>query len=215
MAVKIFMNKGGIASTNAFLAVDEATRQAVLFDAPDHTIEPLIQIAKKQKLDVVGLWLTHGHFDHIADHAVLTRHFPWTRLLIHPADEAKLLNAHRQWFPLPFDIAPRKPDGHVQEGQVLWIGENRVEVMHTPGHCPGHVSYYFPEQAKLIGGDLIIAGSVGRTDLPDSDHAQLIESVKRIMKLPGKTKLHPGHGEPEMLDEIRASNDYVREILGI
>ncbi len=212
--MKVVMNTGGIAGTNAFLVADEATNQAVLFDAPDHTVAPLLDEAKKNGWDVIGLWLTHGHFDHIADHKLVTDRYPNARVLMHKLDEDKLINPRSGIFSLPFVIPPRKADAHVEDGQKLKLGDLDVEVIHTPGHAPGHVMYYFPSEKLLVGGDLIIAGSVGRTDLPDSNHAQLIASIQKIMQLPGDTQLLPGHGTPSTLDDERVNNDYVHEIVG-
>jgi glyoxylase-like metal-dependent hydrolase (beta-lactamase superfamily II) len=211
--MKVVMNTGGIAGTNSYLIADEETKQAVLFDAPDNTVTPMLDEAKKNGWDVIGLWLTHGHFDHIADHKVVTDRYPNARVLIHKLDEDKLINPRSGIFSLPFIIPPRKADAHVEDGQKLKLGNLDVEVIHTPGHAPGHVMYYFPKERLLVGGDLIIAGSVGRTDLPDSNHAQLIGSIKKVMHLPGETQLLPGHGNPSTIDEERVKNNYVREIL--
>ena len=209
------MTTGGIAETNAFLLGDEESKQAVIFDAPAHTIAALLDEAQKRSLDVVGLWLTHGHFDHIADHAEVTARYPNAKVLIHKLDEPKLQNPRSGSFVLPFVIPPRSADANVEDGQVLHIGKLRVEVIHTPGHSPGHVMYHLPEQKVLVGGDLIIMNSVGRTDLPDSDHAQLEESIRRIMQLPEDTRLLPGHGEITTLEEERLANPYVHQALGI
>lgn len=211
--MQILMTTGGVAHTNCYLVADESAKQAVLFDAPDHTITPLLDAAAERGWDVVGLWLTHGHFDHLADHAVYRERCPGGRVLIHRLDEPKLLQPGSRVFPLPFTIPPGKPDGYVSDGDVLSIGSIRVEVLHTPGHAPGHVSYHLPTEQTLIGGDLIIGGAVGRTDLPDSDPAQLLESVKRVMQLPGETMLYGGHGEPRTLAEEREGNRYVAAIL--
>src|SRR3954463_1045899 len=119
--MQILTNNGGLASTNAFLIADEQTRQAVLFDAPDHTVAPLLEEAKRRGYDLVGLWLTHGHFDHIADHAVVTEAFPKARVLIHRLDAPKLRNPRSSMFQLPFVIPPREPDDFVEEGQSLAI----------------------------------------------------------------------------------------------
>ena len=96
---------------------------------------------------------------------------------------------------------------------MLELGELRAQVVHTPGHAPGHVMYYFPAEKVLIGGDLIIGGSVGRTDLPDSDHAELENSIRKVMRLPGDTRLLPGHGEVSTLDDERRENPFVQEVL--
>jgi hydroxyacylglutathione hydrolase len=206
---------GGVAMTNCFVVADENSKQAVLFDAPDHTTErPLTETAKRG-WDLIGLWLTHGHFDHFADHAVVKRHFPNAKILIHPLDEPKAQNPDLQTgiFGLPLVIPPLRPDGYVADNQKLKLGSVDVVVIHTPGHAPGHVAYYFPSENLLIGGDLIIAGSVGRTDLPDSDHAALEASIRRIMQLPPKTRLLGGHGPPTTLENERKHNPFVQEAL--
>jgi glyoxylase-like metal-dependent hydrolase (beta-lactamase superfamily II) len=208
--MKVIMNTGGIAVTNCFLIGDEQAKQAVMFDAPNDTVAPLLDEAQRQGWDVIGLWLTHGHFDHVADHAVVTKRFPNAKVLIHPLDEPKLKNPGSQFFPLPFAIPPRAADGLLQEGQKLLIASNEFEVIHTPGHAPGHVMFYCPAHDVLVGGDLIIGGAVGRTDLPDSDHEDLETSIRRVMKLPGKTRLLPGHGDVSTLEYELRTNPCVR-----
>jgi glyoxylase-like metal-dependent hydrolase (beta-lactamase superfamily II) len=207
------MNTGGIAATNCFLIGDEASKQAVLFDAPDHTVAPLLDEAVKRGLDLIGLWLTHGHFDHIADHAEVTRRFPNAKVLINKLEEPKLRSPGSQMFALPFDIPPRSADAYVEGGEELHIGSLLVKVIDTPGHAPGHVMYHVPEEKILVGGDLVIGGSIGRTDLPDSDHERLEESIRQIMKLPGETRLLPGHGEVTTLAHELATNSYVQDIM--
>lgn len=213
MALQILTATGGIAATNAYLVVDTGTKQAVLFDAPDHTVGPLLEQVKRHKWNLIGLWLTHGHFDHLADHAQVWQAFPGAKLLIHPLDEPKLRQPGSRTFPVPFVIPPGVPDGHLNDGQELQIGSIKVRVLHTPGHSPGHVMFYFPNDATLIGGDLIIGGSVGRTDLPDANQKQLDASIRRIMKLPGNTRLLPGHGPPSTLAQEQESNLYVQRAL--
>ena len=208
------MNTGGIATTNAYLVADEVSKQAVIFDAPDSTVAPLLDEAVKRGWDVIGLWLTHGHFDHVADHAVVTKRFPNARVLIHPLDEPKLQKPMSSLFALPFVIPARSADGHLSDGQKLWIGSMEVEVIHTPGHSPGHVMFHLAAEKILIGGDLIIMGAVGRTDLPDADFDTLQESIRRVMKLSDDTQLLGGHGNPSLLGDERKENLYVREALG-
>jgi len=211
--MQILANSGGIAETNCYLIADETTKQAVLFDAPNDTTAPLLEEAANRGWDVIGLWLTHGHFDHMADHAVVTAKFPKARLLIHRLDEAKLIEPASRFLPLPFTIPSRKSDAYVEDGQELRIGCIPLRVIHTPGHSPGHVMFHFPEQKILVGGDLIIMGAVGRTDLPDSNFGQLQESIRKVMDLPRSTQLLPGHGPPSKLEEEAARNPYVIEAL--
>jgi glyoxylase-like metal-dependent hydrolase (beta-lactamase superfamily II) len=201
--------------TNCFLIADETARQAVLFDAPDHTTSPLLKEATARGWDLIGLWLTHGHFDHFADHAVVRQKFPAAKILIHALDEPKAQHPDVQtrMFQLPFTIPPLKADAHVTDCQKLSIGSLEVVVMHTPGHAPGHVAYYFPKEGLLVGGDLIIGGSIGRTDLPDSNHQEMEASIRKVMALPPGTRLLGGHGRATTLQEERQTNPYVQEIL--
>ncbi|HWH72132.1 MAG TPA: MBL fold metallo-hydrolase [Candidatus Sulfotelmatobacter sp.] len=212
----ILTNTGGIAMTNCFLIADETAKQAVLFDAPDHTTEPLLNEVARRGWDLIGLWLTHGHFDHFADHTVVRQHFPQAKFLLHALEEPKTLRpqVQTQMFGLPFIIAPLKADAYVTDNQQLQIGSLEVKVLHTPGHAPGHVVYYFPGEQVLVGGDLIIGGSIGRTDLPDSDYRQMEASLRRVMSLPPATKLLGGHGPATTLADERQNNFYLQEVLG-
>jgi glyoxylase-like metal-dependent hydrolase (beta-lactamase superfamily II) len=211
----ILTNTGGIAMTNCFLIADMAVKQAVLFDAPDHTVAPLLDEAARRGWDLTGLWLTHGHFDHFADHALVRQRFPKARILIHALDEPKAQHPDMQTrlFGLPLVIPPLEADAHVTDDQQLAVGSLPVKVIHTPGHSPGHVNYYFANNGVLIGGDLIIGGSVGRTDLPDSDHEQLEASIRRVMQLPAETRLFGGHGPATTLEAERKSNPFVQAAL--
>jgi glyoxylase-like metal-dependent hydrolase (beta-lactamase superfamily II) len=211
--MQILTNTGGIASTNCYLIADEKSRQAVLFDAPDHTVGPLLDEAQKRGWDVIGLWLTHGHFDHVAEHEVVTKRFPNAKILMHRLDEEMLIDPINPFFQLPFDIPARKADAYVEDGQTLHIGSMEVKVIHTPGHAPGHVMYYFPKEGILIGGDLIIMGAVGRTDLPDSNPQDLYASIRKVMKLPPATRLLGGHGPATTLAKEAAENPYVMEAM--
>lgn len=201
--------------TNCFLIADESAKQAVLFDAPDHTTGPLLDEVTRRGWDLAGLWLTHGHFDHFADHAVVKERFPGAQVLLHVLDEAKAQHPDLQTrlFGLPFRIPPVKPDGYITDNQQLMIGAIEVTVIHTPGHAPGHVAYHFPREQLIVGGDLIIGGSVGRTDLPDSNHRQLEASIRRVMALPPATRLLGGHGRSTTLEEERQQNPFVQEAL--
>lgn len=211
--MKIATAGGGIAATNSYVIADETTGQCVIFDAPDHTVQPLIDEIRKQNWTPIGLWLTHGHFDHVADHQVVRDAFPGIKIFIHPLDEPKLKSPNTRFFQLPFTIPPGHADALIEDGQVLQIGTLNCRVIHTPGHSPGHVCFYFEKDQTLIGGDLIIGGAVGRYDLPDSNFEYLTSSVLKIMKLPSKTKLLPGHGTPSTLADERRENQFVGQMI--
>jgi glyoxylase-like metal-dependent hydrolase (beta-lactamase superfamily II) len=213
----LLTRSGGVAMTNCFLIADEAAGQAVLFDAPDHTTAPLLKEVTARGWELTGLWLTHGHFDHFADHALVRQTFPAAKVLLHALDEAKARQPDLQtlMFQVPLVIPPLKADGQVTDKQKLKIGALEVTVLHTPGHSPGHVAYYFRGEKVLVAGDLIIGGSIGRTDLPDSDGRQMEASIRRVMELPPATRLLGGHGPPSTLKEERQTNPFVREVLGL
>jgi glyoxylase-like metal-dependent hydrolase (beta-lactamase superfamily II) len=212
----ILPDSGGMAMTNCFVIADENAKEAVLFDAPDHTVSSLLDEVARRGWKLIGLWLTHGHFDHLADHQVVTDRFPDAKVLIHRLDEPLLTNPGpmSRLFMLPFTIPPGKADAHVEEGQALRIGALETRVLHTPGHSPGHVAFHFPTEKVLVGGDLIIGGSVGRTDLPGADPAAFVRSLKRVMNLPDDTQLLPGHGSTSTIGRERQTNEYLGELLG-
>jgi hydroxyacylglutathione hydrolase len=211
----ILSNTGGVAQTNCFVIADEATNEAVLFDAPDHTAGKMLDEIKRRNWNLIGLWLTHGHFDHIADHALVTRQFPTAKVLMHALDEDMLQRASIQseLFGLPFVVADRSADAYVEDGQILRIGNINVQAMYTPGHAPGHIAYWLPDEKVLIGGDLIIGGSIGRTDLPSADAKAMAQSLRRVMQLPPETKLLPGHGPVSTLQHERQTNFVLQSFL--
>jgi glyoxylase-like metal-dependent hydrolase (beta-lactamase superfamily II) len=210
--MKLFANTGGVFATCSYLVLDEESKQAVIFDAPNDTTAPLLKIAAKHGAELIGLWLTHGHIDHIADHAVVTGKYPNAKVLLHQLDERKLQHPNSM-YPVPFETASRNADAYLTDGQILKIGKHEVQVIHTPGHSPGHVAFYIPSAKVLIGGDLILGGSVGRTDFPDCSFPNLQASLRRIMQLPGDTQLLPGHGHPSLLSDEMESNQYVRDAM--
>lgn len=212
--MKIIGNTGGVFATCSYLVFDEDSKTGVIFDAPNDTTAPLLRVADEHHVRIVGLWLTHGHIDHIADHAVVTSHSPGAKVLIHQMDERKLQDPNSM-YPLPFQTAARKADGYLTDGQTLFIGRNEVQVIHTPGHSPGHVAFYIPSEKILIGGDLILMGAVGRTDFPDCSFKDLQASLRRVMRLPGDTNLLPGHGQASLLSEERETNPYVQQALDL
>jgi glyoxylase-like metal-dependent hydrolase (beta-lactamase superfamily II) len=209
----VLVKAGGVAATNSILVADEAAAQAVLFDAPDHTVGLLLDEVAKRGWELSGLWLTHGHFDHFADHGVVRARFPKARILIHELDAFKVEHPDLQTrlFGLPFAIPPCRPDDFVTDGQRLRIGSIEVVAIHTPGHSPGHLVYHFPKENLLIGGDLIIGGSIGRTDLPDSDPVEMEASLRKVMALPDETRLLGGHGPSTTLGEQRRTNPFLQD----
>jgi glyoxylase-like metal-dependent hydrolase (beta-lactamase superfamily II) len=172
----------------------------------------LLDEVEKRGWRLKGLWLTHGHFDHVADHGVVRERFGagGGEVLIHEGDVHKLREPGSRFFRLPFVIPAGEPTRVLRDGDRVSVGRYEAEVMHTPGHSPGHVCYYFEELGVLVGGDLIIAGAIGRTDFPDCSAEDMQRSLQRVMRLPAETRLLPGHGEMTTLGDEAEGNEYVQ-----
>ncbi|HUO10919.1 MAG TPA: MBL fold metallo-hydrolase [Phycisphaerae bacterium] len=209
--MKILMNTGGLAETNAYLIADEATKAAAIIDAPESTTADLLAAARQHGYDVQYLLLTHGHWDHISDHKVVTDTFPNAKVLIHKLDEPKLQRPGSLLFELPYAIEPRNADGYIEDGQKIHIGHLTLAAMHTPGHAEGHVCLYSNEHAVLFAGDLLMDGSVGRYDLPDGNVDLLKQSLRRVMLLPDETEVLSGHGPATTIGRQRAGNPFIRQ----
>jgi glyoxylase-like metal-dependent hydrolase (beta-lactamase superfamily II) len=209
--MKIHMNTGGLAETNAYMIVDEASKTAAIIDAPESTTASLLAIAKQQDLDVKYLLLTHGHWDHISDHKVVTDAYPHAKVLIHQLEEHRLQKPGSALFELPYSIPPRDADAYIEDGQKIHIGPLTVAAMHTPGHAAGHIVFYSAEHAVLFAGDLLMAGAVGRYDFSDGDVEKLKASLRHIMLLPDHTRVLSGHGPGTTIGHERHNNPYIRE----
>jgi hydroxyacylglutathione hydrolase len=207
--MKIHQNTGGLAATNAYLIADEKAGKAVLIDAPQNTILALIKLARHEGWDIPLLLLTHGHWDHISDHKIYTNHYPHGKVLIHQLDEPKLQRPGSQMYQLPYQIEARSADGYLVDGDVIKVGTLGLNAIFTPGHSPGHIAFYLEQQKLLVAGDLLFAGSIGRTDLPDSDPQAMRESLQRAMALPDETVVRPGHGPATNIGTERRSNPFL------
>jgi hydroxyacylglutathione hydrolase len=209
--MKILMNTGGLAETNCYMLVDQSTKTAAIIDAPADTTASLLGRAKQNGWDVQYLLLTHGHWDHISDHKVVTDAFPKCKVICHKLEEPKLLSPGSALFDLPYTIEPRKADAYVEDGSKIHIGHLTLAAMHTPGHAAGHVVYYSGEHKAAFVGDLMMAGAVGRYDLEDGDIEILKKSLRRIMLLPDETRVFSGHGPATTIGNERNGNPFIRE----
>jgi hydroxyacylglutathione hydrolase len=190
---------------NCYLVEDESGRAAII----DPGGEParLVSEIEESGAEPEALWLTHAHLDHIGAIAALRRRWP-VPVHLHPADRPLYVAAERQarMYGLPFEEPP-PPDAELGDGDVLRVGRLSFAVMHAPGHSPGHVVLHGHGVAFV--GDCLFAGSVGRTDLPGSNGAQLVESLRKIAALPGETIVYPGHGPSTTIAEERATNPFL------
>ena len=177
---------------NCWLLHDPATREGVLIDPGDEPDE-LIAMVERAGCTPTAVWLTHAHLDHIGAVEGIRRRWPGIPVHLHPADLPVYAYAERaaRNYGIPFE-QPAPPDRELREGDVLALGAMRFTVWHLPGHAPGHVA--FIGEGHCFSGDLLFAGSIGRTDLPLCDPAAMSRSLHRLSTVPPETEVHPGHG---------------------
>ena len=181
----------GAFQENCYLLTDGAAGASVLID-PGYESERLIEAVERSGTTLEAIWLTHAHLDHIGAIAGLERRWK-VPIHLHPLDEPLYMLATRQalLYGIEFEQPP-PADRALGDGDVLQVGTLRFDVMHTPGHAPGHVVIHGHGVAFV--GDCLFAGSIGRTDLPLSNPRELATSLSRIAALAHDTVVYPGHG---------------------
>lgn len=196
----------GAFQENCYLVVDEIANRAVLID-PGAEPDELIAMVRESGAVLEAIWLTHAHIDHIGGVAGVRREWP-VPVHLHPADLPlyERGDAQAAMYGVPFE-RPDPPDAQLADGDVLAVGSLRFEVMHTPGHAPGHVAFRLGND--VFGGDLLFAGSIGRTDLPLSDPEKMQESLARLCELEDGVNVHPGHGPSTTIGHERATNAFL------
>lgn len=205
------MELGPIA-TNAFLLREEnGDGYAVLIDAPPFSRDSVEEILEREKIKLKSIWLTHGHWDHMGGVA----DFDTNELEIigHRDDQIMFEQPGiMSTFAIPgLELKPVQITRWVEHGDNLDLWGRKVEVRHCPGHCPGNVVFWVKEAQRCFVGDVIFAGSVGRSDLPGGDFSTLENSIlDSIYTLPDETLLHPGHGEDTEVGKEKISNPFVR-----
>jgi len=196
---------------NCSVIGDETTREAIVID-PGDDIDTVVAALSKHKLTVKQIVITHAHIDHVGG-AMKLKKLTGAPILLNENDTAllKMLDMQAAWVgmksPGPVAIDSSLPDGH-----VISVGKLSANVMHTPGHTEGSVCIYFPAEQKLIAGDTLFAGSIGRTDLPGGDFDTIMRSLHRdVLALPDETLVVPGHGELTTIGEERATNPFLQK----
>jgi hydroxyacylglutathione hydrolase len=196
----------GAFQENAYLLVDEESERAVLVDPGDEGAM-LVDRVRESGATLEAIWLTHAHLDHIGGIAEIRRAWD-VPIFLHPADLPLYRYAPKaaELYGVPFELGPL-PDRELAEGDVLSLGTLRFAVLHVPGHAPGHVLFH--GHGLAFGGDLLFAGSIGRTDLPLCDAAAMQRSLARAAALPSDTLVLPGHGPETTVGAELASNPFL------
>ena len=189
---------------------DRADSDAVLVDPGEET-DTFLAEARRRDRRIAAIWLTHAHLDHIlgvADIQAATGAPIW----LHPADRSLYDELPQQglWMGLAL-TRPPAPDHQLGHGQRLRCGSIELEVRHAPGHSPGHVVFVAP--GAVLCGDVLFAGSIGRSDLPGGDHQTLLASIEReLLSLPDDTRVYPGHGPATTIGAERTGNPFLTSL---
>jgi glyoxylase-like metal-dependent hydrolase (beta-lactamase superfamily II) len=200
----------GLLECNCSVIGDETTREAIVID-PGDDVSEITAIVERNRLTVKMIVITHAHIDHIGG-AQKLRAQTGAPVYMHEADSflGEQLAMQASWLGME---TPENPgiDTPAREGDVLRAGSIEAQVLHTPGHTPGSISLYLPLESKVIAGDTLFRGSIGRTDLPGGDTAEIARSIRgKLYTLPGHTIVFPGHGETTSIAQEQRSNLFVR-----
>ncbi|MGH2965193.1 MAG: MBL fold metallo-hydrolase [Solirubrobacterales bacterium] len=202
----------GPVSENCYLAFLDGADRGVIVDPGDEP-ERILAAVEALGIDVDAILLTHCHFDHIGAVAPVAKA---TRAPVYcPEIEVPLLTDIMSYVPWP-GFGPFEsydPEHTVTGGEHLSLAGLEIDVLFTPGHSPGHVTYAIPDEEALFSGDVLFKGSVGRVDLPGGDWDTLLESIRGLVEgYPEETVVHPGHMAVTTLGAERASNPFLAEL---
>ena len=198
----------------------EKTKRAICIDPGDASDE-IVRAIDNHGFQLQAIACTHAHMDHIGGVAALRKRKPHAKIIIHPADEpiydqlpnqpAWLGIPQSQWDDFGFNYEqPPKADEHWSDGQIYKVGELSFKVIHCPGHTPGHVVLFEPDERKAFVGDCLFAGSIGRTDLPGGSTEQLMDSLmNKIIPLGDDVEVYSGHGPTTTIGQERLTNPFL------
>ncbi|MDQ0188722.1 MBL fold metallo-hydrolase [Alicyclobacillus cycloheptanicus] len=195
---------------NCYVVAQDADKgnDAVIIDPGDIVLDPVFAYIEEEGLNVVAIWNTHAHFDHVMGVDVARARYR-VPAYVHEADMPiwnQVADATLQMFGRTVPpLAP--PDGYFTEGQVLSLGDETFTIWHTPGHSPGSVCLVGGDVA--FTGDTLFAGTIGATHFFLGDPKAMEQSLKRLMKLPDDMVLYPGHGHRTTMNRERMSNPYL------
>ena len=198
----------------------EKTKHAICIDPGDDS-EEIVNAIDRHGFALQAIACTHAHLDHIGGVAGLKKRKPEAKVIIHPADEpiyrqlpnqpAWLGIPKSQWSEFGFDFeAPPQIDEHWSDGQTYQVGELTFQVIHCPGHTPGHVVLFESAERKVFVGDCLFAGSIGRTDLPGGSTEQLMDSLfNKILPLGDDVEVYSGHGPVTTIGKEKKTNPFL------
>lgn len=184
----------GPLNTNAYLVGCPQTKEAVIIDPAPASFDALAAAIDQGEWKPVAIWLTHSHWDHIADVDKLKTHYQIPTLAVHSLDAPNLENPGSDRIPCWIQIPPVTPTHFIEEGDTLSVGNFQFHVIYTPGHTPGCVCFYCPETHTLFSGDTLFQGTIGNISFPTSRPHLMWSSLDKLAKLPSDTNVFPGHG---------------------
>ena len=199
----------GVLQCNCSIVGDEQTREAMVID-PGDQIDEILAILRQENLSLKYIVVTHAHIDHVGG-AMKLKTATGAPILLNQNDLAllKMLDIQATWIGM-------RPPGQVQvdesvgDGRTLKIGNIESSVIETPGHTEGSICLFFPQEKKLIAGDTLFAGSIGRTDLPGGSFDKIMRSLRtRVLALPDDTQVVPGHGPLTTIGDERETNPFL------
>jgi hydroxyacylglutathione hydrolase len=194
---------------NCSVIGDESTHEAMVID-PGDDISRVLQIIQRHALTVKQILITHGHIDHVGG-AMKLKQATGAPILINKNDAPQLhmLDMQASWIGMapPGEVTI---DASLEDGMNFKVGNIEATSMHTPGHTEGSTCIYLPAEKKLIAGDTLFAGSIGRTDLPGGDFEKIMRSLhNRVMALPEDVTVIPGHGPATTIGEEKETNPFL------
>jgi len=198
---------------NTYIARHSNRSDAIVFD-PGFEPDRILDYLAEHKLSVAAILNTHGHVDHIAGNAALKERFPDVPLLIGAGDAAMLTDPRLNMsaaFGMPVTSPPA--DRTVRDGEAYEAAELPLKVLEIPGHSPGHVVFVLRSKPAIVfGGDVLFAGSIGRTDFPNGDLQLLLSGIRaKLWPLPDDTIVYPGHGPATTIGEEKRSNPFLTD----
>lgn len=204
--MKVLSRTVGPFQENCYLVVDEDSGDAVMID-PGAEGEQLLQMLDESGATLRAIWLTHAHLDHIGAISEIRRRHS-VPVHMHALDAAVYASqsTFAAAYAIPFE-QPDAPELELRHGDVARVGSLAFDVIHTPGHSPGHV--IFSGHGVVLGGDLLFAGSIGRTDLPLANAGHMAASLQTIAALPADAVVYPGHGAATTVGAELRSNPFL------